>query len=158
MNGNELIAAGQRARSMLLKLAGGRSEIDTEEIVAAAVAKAFEKRAQFRGDSSLSTWVTSIAIRIFYMSLRKHRAHVFVQADLLDVMRDHRPNREVGAQQTRQKAILVQEILRLPSGMRRAVLRISAGEKAESAGEKASRFRARHHLRRALNGRPDFQR
>lgn len=158
MNGNELVAAGQRARSTLLKLTNGRPEIDVEEIVAAAIARAFEKRAQFRHDSSLSTWVTSIAIRIFYMSLRKHRSCVFVQPDVLNVLRDHKLDPEIRAQQMRRKEILVQEILRLPSGMRRAALRLSAGEKAESAGEKANRFRARHHLRRVLNERPDFQR
>src|SRR5580693_6388288 len=77
----ETIVKRHRQRIFALALRYSRSREDAEDVVQQTFQRAFIHLRGFEGRSSLSTWLTSIAINHALMSIRKRRALRELQID-----------------------------------------------------------------------------
>jgi RNA polymerase sigma-70 factor, ECF subfamily len=104
-----------------------RSHEDAEDAVQDSLLRAFVHMADFDGRSSLSTWLTRIAINSALMILRKKRASLEIAMDCNDdfgadglpcKIPDHRPNPEKRYAQSEEQTILKKALQRLRPTLR----------------------------------------
>lgn len=67
---------------------------DTEDVVQETFIKAWQKIGDFRGESSFSTWVSSIATRICISRYRKKKIFITID-ELLPILHNHNPINEI---------------------------------------------------------------
>lgn len=155
------------ARSIL------RNDADAEEAVQDAYYKAYMSIANFRGDSSLSTWLVRIVVNESSRRLRKiNRLSTWLEfssetmreamemAPIMDQLPANQPESKLARAQTRH--LLEASIDQLPDLFRsvfvmRAVEELSVEETAASLGipeatVRTRYFRARKLLRKSLQG------
>ena len=150
---------------------------DAEDAVQDALLAAYQHFHQFRGDSRLSTWLTTIVINCARMHFRKHSRYVHVSLDsrvgeeqdvpLSDTLVDHRPNPEDECHKAWAKARLVESAAKLSPILRRTfhlryVDQLSVSETARVLGVpigtvKAQTARARAKVLKSLRGRLQTQ-
>ena len=143
---------------------------DAEDITQDAFLKAYEKLAQFQGNSKFSTWLTRIAVNESLMRLRKRKTSKTVSMDQ-DVQTEEgaiprdfaewRPNPEQTFDQAELSDILRRTIQGLPPGFRtvftlRDIENLSTEETAQALGlsipaVKSRLLRARLQLRERLS-------
>src|SRR5207247_7242835 len=91
-----------------------------DDITAAAFETAWEKRAQFRGDSSLGTWLYAIGLNAARRSSRQERT---VYRDPLDLETHAEPDRlSAGLEQDELRALIWKALDRIPSKFRRLLI------------------------------------
>ena len=142
---------------------------DAEDALQDALLSAFKNMDQFRGQSRLSTWLTSIVLNSAKMQLRRRLYHNFVSLDenpqaengaWVDILRDSAPDAENTLQRAQHHETLERLAERLPAGTRAAFrLRVFKGlstcEAAAVLGIpqsalKARFFRARKQVTRLM--------
>src|SRR5579864_2826283 len=148
------------------------NKTDAEDAVQDALLAAYKHLNQFRGDSQLSTWLTTIVINCARMHLRKRSRYIHVSLDsrigedqeypLSDILVDHRPNPEDECHRSTLKARLMNAAAQLSPTLRktfhlRFVEHLSVGETARVLGVptgtvKAQTARARAKLLKAMRG------
>ena len=71
----------QRCNQRMFRVVRGviRNEAEAEDVVQEAYVHAYEKIASFRGESSLATWLTRIALNEAYGRLRRRRETVDIE-------------------------------------------------------------------------------
>jgi RNA polymerase sigma-70 factor, ECF subfamily len=173
----ETIVKRHRQRIFGLALRYTRSRDDAEDIVQQTFQRAFIHLLRFEGRSSLSTWLTSIAINHALMLLRKRRALRELPLDdsssddgttpALQIA-DASPDPEASYLQNERVRILSAAVGKLSPGMQRAIElqeleQLTIRETAEHMGlsvsaVKARLFRARRSLAKSLRCRmgPDL--
>jgi RNA polymerase sigma-70 factor, ECF subfamily len=173
----ETIVKRHRQRIFGLALRYTRSRDDAEDIVQQTFQRAFIHLLRFEGRSSLSTWLTSIAINHALMLLRKRRALRELPLDdsssddgttpALQIA-DASPDPEASYLQNERIRILSAAVGKLSPGMQRAIElqeleQLTIRETAEHMGlsvsaVKARLFRARRSLAKSLRCRmgPDL--
>ena len=142
-----------------------RNETDAEDAVQEAYLRAFSKLATFRGDASLSTWLTRITLNECLGRKRKQRPTVDLDAlqsihqDSAEIIRfpgmnaDSDPERSAAKREIRQ--LLESSIDALPEAFRivfimRDVEELSVEETAASLGIKPETVKTRLHRARRL--------
>lgn len=142
-----------------------RNREDAEDAVQRSFEKAFTNLAQFREDSSFSTWVTQIAINEALMLLRQRRIPLLSRMQDDDVndtsaldVADERATPEQALAEEELRTLVHQAISRLRGSLRSVVLLrelqgLTSTETARCLGltvsaVKARTFHARRHLRR----------
>ena len=146
-----------------------RSRQDAEDAVQRCFQRAFTSLAQFREDSSFSTWVTRIAINEALMLLRQRRSKRELPESLDEgtdapsflVLPDKGPTPEQALAQAELRSVVLHAISKLRHNLRvvallREVHGLTNAETARRLGltvgaVKARTFHARRHLRRHLN-------
>ncbi len=148
------------------------NKTDAEDAVQDALLAAYKHLNQFRGDSQLSTWLTTIVINCARMHLRKRSRYIHVSLDsrigedqeypLSDILVDHRPNPEDECHRSRLNARLMKAAAQLSPTLRktfhlRFIRHLSVGETARVLGVptgtvKAQTARARAKLHKAMRG------
>jgi RNA polymerase sigma factor (sigma-70 family) len=178
----ELVAAAKRGdegafetlfnrhqgRIFVLAFRYTRVREDAEDVVQQTFQKAFVHLQKFEGKSSLSTWLTRIAINQALMLLRSRRGRDEVPIDVSSThearpaleLADASPDPEASYLQAEKTQILSAAMRQLRPGMRRAIELRELGElsnrdTAEHLGVsigtvKARVFHARRRLRKAL--------
>jgi RNA polymerase sigma-70 factor, ECF subfamily len=131
---------------------------DAEDAVQDALLSAHKHLNQFRGDSQLSSWVTTIVINCARQQLRRRPrvAHVWLdqpkgeehEFSLADSLADHRPNPELECQNAELHSLLMKSLARLSPTLRttfqlREVDGLSTSEAAELLGVPAGTIKAR---------------
>jgi RNA polymerase sigma-70 factor, ECF subfamily len=112
-------------------LAALGNEADAEDIAQESLVLAFRRIDQFRGDSSVRTWMVSIAWRL---SLSRRRRmwwkvnRAAVPDDALEGLRDVNPSPEARMQSAQFIKTVQQHIRRLPPKLRDALLLTAAGD------------------------------
>jgi len=168
----ETIVKRHRQRIFALALRYSRSREDAEDVVQQTFQRAFIHLRGFEGRSSLSTWLTSIAINHALMLLRKRRALRELQIDdssndegkrPAPQIADASPDPEASYLQGERARILSAAVSELRPGMRRAVElqeleELTTRETARQMGlsvpaVKARLFRARRSLAKSLRCR-----
>ena len=149
------------------------NKADAEDAVQDALLAAFEHLHQFRGDSQLSTWLTTIVINCARMLLRKRLRHIHVSLDsrigeeeeypLSDTLVDPRPNPEDECHKARANARLIESAATLSPILRRTfhlryVVHLSVCETARVLGVpigtvKAQTARARAKVLKSIRGK-----
>ena len=108
---------------LVAKVAGMVRDRDrAEDITAAAFQTAWEKRAQFRGDSSLATWLHAIGLNAARRSSRQERT---VYRDPMDLerQRHNEPDRlSAGLEQDELRAQVWKALDRIPAKCRRLLI------------------------------------
>lgn len=142
----ETIVKRHRQRILGLALRYTRSREDAEDIVQQTFQRAFIHLLGFEGRSSLSTWLTSIAINQALILLRKRRALRELPLDdsssdegttpALEIA-DASPNPEASYLQGERARILCAAVAELSPGMQRAV-------ELQELGELTTRETVRH--------------
>ena len=145
-----------------------RNQPDAEDAVQRTFQRAFTNLAQFREDSTFSTWVTRVAINEALMLLRQRRANVLLLENDSDgtgavsalKLADKGPTPEQAMAQTELRSAVIQAISKLRHNLRVVVLLhevhgLTAAEIARRLGlsvgaVKSRTFHARRHLRRQL--------
>ncbi len=165
----ETLVKRHRRKVFTLALRYTRIPEDAEDVVQQTFQKAFIYLQTFAGNSSLSTWLTRIAINEALMLLRKRRA---LREELIDATNsgdpgaqgfdvpDGRPDPEVTFLQRERARILSAAIAQLRPSLRAAIEMQELGEltSREAAGHmglsvsavKARVFHGRQKLREAL--------
>jgi RNA polymerase sigma-70 factor (ECF subfamily) len=173
----ETIVKRHRQRILALALRYTRSREDAEDIVQQTFQRAFIHLQGFESRSSFSTWLTSIAINIALMSLRKRRALRELEIDdssgdegmtpALEIA-DASPDPEARYLLGERVRILSAAVAELSPGMQRAIElqelgELTTRETAQRMGlsvsaVKARLFRARRSLAKSLRCRigPNF--
>jgi RNA polymerase sigma-70 factor, ECF subfamily len=146
-----------------------RNREDAEDAVQRSFQRAFTSIAQFREDSTFSTWMTRIVINEVLMLLRQQRiAFSLWQSQNDDVnetreldVPDERPTPEQTLAKEELRSLVLQAISRLRGSLQSVVLLrelqgLTSAEAARCLGltvsaVKARTFHARRHLRRHLN-------
>jgi len=148
------------------------NKTDAEDAVQDALLAAYKHLNQFRGDSQLSTWLTTIVINCARMHLRKRSRYIHVSLDsrigedqeypLSDILVDHRPSPEDECHRSTLNARLMKAAAQLSPTLRktfhlRFVDHFSVGETARVLGVptgtvKAQTARARAKLLKAMRG------
>jgi RNA polymerase sigma-70 factor (ECF subfamily) len=143
---------------------------DAEDAVQDALLAAYKHLNQFRGDSQLSTWLTSIVINCARMHLRKRSRHIHISLDsrigedqeypLSETLVDHRANPEDECHRSSLNARLMKAAAQLSPTLRktfhlRFVDHLSVAETARALGVptgtvKAQTARARAKLLKAM--------
>ena len=168
----ETIVKRHRQRILGLALRYTRSREDAEDIVQQTFQRAFIHLLGFEGRSSLSTWLTSIAINHALILLRKRRALRELPLDdssgdegtspILQIA-DARPDPEASYLQAERARILSAAVGKLSPGIQRAIELQELGElKTRETAQhmglsvsavKARLFRARRTLAKSLRCR-----
>ncbi len=89
---------------------------DADDIVQEVFLKAYERIAEFRGDSGLYTWLYRIAVNVSLNALRKQKVREFFQVDTLFEYEDtagEKPDQAV--ERDEQKELIEKAIERLPA-------------------------------------------
>ena len=148
------------------------NKTDAEDAVQDALLAAYKHLNQFRGDSQLSTWLTTIVVNCARMHLRKRSRYIHVSLDsrigeeqeypLSDTLVDHRPNPEDECHRSRLNARLMKSAARLSPTLRRTfhlrfVDHLSVSETARALGVpigtvKAQTARAKAKLQKLARG------
>jgi len=148
------------------------NKTDAEDAVQDALLAAYKHLNQFRGDSQLSTWLTTIVINCARMHLRRRSRYVHVSLDsrigedeeylLSETLVDHRANPEDECHRSRLNARLMKAAAQLSPTLRktfylRFVEHLSIDETARVLGVptgtvKAQTARARAKLMKAMRG------
>jgi RNA polymerase sigma-70 factor (ECF subfamily) len=144
-----------------------RNRQDAEDAVQRSFQGAFTSLAQFREDSTFSTWMTRIAINEALMLLRQRRIHSSfwqtqnedMNAPELDLADEH-PSPEQALAEKELRSLVLHAISRLRGSLQSVVLLLdlqgfTSAETARCLGltvsaVKARKFHARRHLRRHL--------
>lgn len=145
-----------------------RNPQDAEDALQRSFQRAFTRLAQFREDSTFSTWITSIAINEALMLLRQRRILSSLgQTQITDVnetreleVADEGPTPEQALAEDELRSLVRQAISRLRGSLQSVVLLrefqgLTNPEIARQLGltvsaVKARVFHARHHLRKQL--------
>ena len=143
-----------------------RNQEDAEDAAQRAFQRAFTHLNRFRGDSTLSTWLTRIAINEALMLLRQRRPHMPLFEERSDIglprgldLADKRPTPEEILAENERRAAVIHAVSKLRDGLRIVVLRELEGltnvETARCLGlsvtaVKGRTFHARRYLRRYL--------
>jgi RNA polymerase sigma-70 factor (ECF subfamily) len=137
---------------------------DADDLVQDILVTLLERRLQFRGDSTLRTWVTRIAVN----ACRAHQRQTWLRRKLWQSWAERGASicnsgaaAEAGAIAHEQSATLRMAIARLPSNYREAIVlhyleNMTVAEAAESLGLRRGAFevrlsRARGQLRELLS-------
>jgi RNA polymerase sigma-70 factor (ECF subfamily) len=137
---------------------------DADDLVQDILVTLLERRSQFRGDSTLRTWVTRIAVN----ACRAHQRQTWLRRKLWQSwaergasIRNSVAAAEAGAIAHEQSATVRKAIARLPSNYREAIVlhyleNMTVAEAAESLGLRRGAFevrlsRARGQLRELLS-------
>jgi len=158
----------QRHNRRLYRVARGvlGDESEAEDVVQETYVKAFESLAQFRGDSSLSTWLTRIAINEALGRKRKRRPMAdLASLDMADEQGEMRvlmfpgarldSNPEANAGRAEIRRLLEHAVDDLPEAFRivfvmREVEQMSVEETAAQLGIRAETVKTRLHRARRL--------
>ncbi|MBX6366875.1 MAG: RNA polymerase sigma factor [Rhodospirillales bacterium] len=134
------------------------NDSDAEEALQEAYIRAFSGIAGFKGEASLATWLTRIAINEALMRLRRRRESAPIEEGL--ALPDSRPSPEQNAARRELRALVERALDSLPATFRavfvlRAVEQMSVEETAAALGVreetvKTRFFRARRLLREYL--------
>jgi RNA polymerase sigma-70 factor (ECF subfamily) len=163
----------QRCNQRLFRVARGvvRDEIEAEDVLQEAYARAFAAIADFRGEAAIATWLTRIVLNEAHSRLRRRRATVGLDqvdpahetAQLLRFPGRAAEGPEADAARAQVRRLLEQAVDQLPEAFRlvfilREVEELSVEETAEHLGLKAQTVktrlhRARQRLRAALDAR-----
>ncbi len=142
-----------------------RDEHDAEDVVQESYVRAFTHLSEFRGESSLSTWLTRIALNEAYGRLRRRRASVNVEnietagvteAQIIPFpLWSSQPDPERSMAQQQINKILERAIDALPEPFRlvlvaRLIEDMSIEETAELLGLRPQTVKTRLHRARAL--------
>jgi RNA polymerase sigma-70 factor (ECF subfamily) len=148
------------------------NQTDAEDAVQDALLAAYKHLNQFRGDSQLSTWLTTIVINCARMHLRKRSRYIHVSLDsrigedqeysLSETLVDHRANPEDECHRSTLNARLMKAAAQLSPTLRktfhlRFIDHLSVCETARVLGVptgtvKAQTARARAKLLKAMRG------
>ena len=107
------------------------SDADAEDIAQEALVRSYKRIDQFRGDSSVKTWMVSIAWRLALSRRRRLWWKVnrtVVQETELHTLRDVTPSPEARMQSAQFIKTVQQEVRRLPPKLRDALLLAAAGD------------------------------
>ena len=109
---------------LLASIAGMVRDRDrAEDLTAEAFQTAWEKRAQFRGDSSLGTWLYSIGLNAARESWRQERPVHRDPMDRLETRRYAEPDRlSAGLEQDERRALVWKALDRIPAACRRLLV------------------------------------
>jgi RNA polymerase sigma-70 factor (ECF subfamily) len=131
---------------------------DAEEALQEAYIRAFSGIAGFKGEASLATWLTRIAINEALVRLRRRRETTPLDEEL--GLADPRPSPEQDAARRELRGLVERALDSLPAAVRavfvlRALEQMSVEETAAALGirketVKTRFFRARRHLREEL--------
>lgn len=134
------------------------NDSDAEEALQEAYIRAFSGIAGFKGEASLATWLTRIAINEALMRLRRRRESAPIEEGL--ALPDPRPSPEQNAARRELRGLVERALDSLPAAFRavfvlRAVEQMSVEETAAALGireetVKTRFFRARRLLREHL--------
>jgi RNA polymerase sigma-70 factor (ECF subfamily) len=112
-------------------LAALGNEADAEDIAQEALVLAFRRISQFRGDASVKTWMVSIAWRLS-LSRRRRRwwkvARTMAPETELHAVSDVAPSPESRMQSAQFIKMVQEQIRRLPTKLRDALLLAAAGD------------------------------
>lgn len=157
----ELVAAQEYARRTVARILSRRDPEAIEDVLQNAAIKAMKKFRQFRGDATLNSWFTRIAINEALQVLRRSEGsnyktkgnRYFVSADVLEAMpsREYSPYKQAALGEI--GVILSQEISELSCSQRVAARQMVKEIGPRSGGEKSARFYARQELKRRLIAR-----
>lgn len=120
-------------------------QTEAEDILQDTLLRAFTHLKSFEGRSSVSTWLTRIAINAAFSSLRKKRRGTVslddtgeeCRADQIGALQDHTPDPEWQLIETEKKQLLENGILSLPPRLRDIVeLRIKLGYSGKQIAKK----------------------
>jgi len=141
-----------------LAIVGIHSE--AEDVVQECFVRAFTNLAQFRGDSSLATWLTRIAVNEALMRLRSRRpyeesVHNTEDGDPMDHFASSLPSPEQQAPNRELRKLLEDSIEALSEGHRtvfmlREVEEMSTPETADALGISESNVKIRLHRARVI--------
>ena len=112
-------------------LAALGNDADAEDIAQDALVLAYRRIDQFRGDASVRTWMVSIAWRLSLSRRRRlwWKAHRMSAPETeLHALRDATPSAEARMQSAQFIETVQQQIRRLPSKLRDALLLAAAGD------------------------------
>lgn len=153
MNPDELMAAARRAKAYLLKRTRLQSQVDVDDVIGSTILAAWEFRDRYRDNGcKLSTWVIAISWNQYLLSIRRFKNKEFVASDVLDMMRDPRPNPEQRAIRRERSRKLVDAILDLSSSQRKTVLElVYEGGLGSNNTKKTRFFQAKHQIKRSLD-------
>jgi len=114
----------QRRDRLLASITGMVRDRDrAEDITAAAFQSAWEKREQFRGDSSLGTWLYAIGLNAARGSGRQERTVLHDPLDRLETQRYAEPDRLfAGLEQDELRALVWKALDRIPHKSRRLLI------------------------------------
>ena len=161
---NAFAAIMRRYNRRLYRLARAtmRSDADAEDALQEAYVKAYHALARFRGDASLSTWLSRIVHNECLMRLRRdaRRDNVIPMAGDADVSERELPDAaierpEAAAMRSQMRALLERHVDELPDALRavfvlRAIEDLSVQEVAQCLGLSEVAVRSRHFRARSL--------
>lgn len=148
----------ERLRRFVLNLVDDRDA--AENIVQETFTEAFRQMEDFRGESSVSTWLFSIAKHLAYSHLRTNDRHNYLEHETIEFLRVDRDETPTDTQKTvelsERKRIVHDALQELPDHYRRVVQLRDLEEKttaetAEHLGLTEVNVRVRlHRARKAL--------
>jgi len=147
-----------------------RNEQDAEDAAQRSFQRAFTNLSRFRGDSTLSTWLTRIAINEALMLLRQRRTSIRLferdgdedyESSVSNLPDERATPEEIFAENER-RTVLIEAVSQLRKSLRGVVLSqlqgLTMAETARQLGlsvgaAKARGFQAKRYLRQHLEGR-----